>query len=62
MRIHPVFHVSLLTAFVKPNAYQNRLIQMLLLSKGELEFEVEEILASRKGKAGTEFWSDGRFR
>ena len=55
MRIHPVFHVSLLTAFVKPNAYQEPVNPDAVVVEGELEFEVEEILASRKGKAGTEF-------
>ena len=53
MRIHPVFQVSLLTAFVKPNGYQEPVNPDLIVVEGEFEFEVEKILASRKGKAGT---------
>lgn len=48
LRIHPVFHVSLLEKYI-PNTFENRIQEPPppLVIEGEEEFEVEAILDSR---------------
>ena len=48
MRIHPVFHISLLSLFKKP------LPAPVIMEEG-YELEVESILGSRLGRTGTEY-------
>lgn len=55
MRIHPVFHVSLLSRFVAPNAHQDAVRPDPVVIEVVSEFEVVEILSSRNGKSGSEF-------
>jgi hypothetical protein len=55
MKIHPVFHVSLLTAFRKPTHGQDLVNPDPVIMEEGYELEVESILGSRMGKSGTEY-------
>jgi hypothetical protein len=55
MRIHPVFHVSLLTKFRSNDAEFQNVLPDPIIIEGNEEFEVEEILGSRLRDSVTEF-------
>ena len=56
MKIHPVFHISLLTPYQDPNKYfSKRKAQPpapIVTSSGDQEYEVEEILDKRTDRYG----------
>ena len=65
MKIHPTFHVSLLSAYEEPNKHfagrkAKKALPLQITPDGE-EYEVEEVLAERKRRGKAEYlvkWKD----
>ncbi|EUC67557.1 Transposon Tf2-2 polyprotein, partial [Rhizoctonia solani AG-3 Rhs1AP] len=57
MKIHPVFHISLLTKFSKdPHGREPERPPPIVTQEGEEEYEVEEVLDSRKRRGKIEYY------